>query len=229
MDRREAYTNSRTSLCAPTIYLSLQYTNFAHLEVLLMILVVLPNVFPSTLHSSHGDQLHISFNEEHHLVLKTEDGIHHDQMVFTYVFFSADDRKRFQEDLRDKNLVETFDFDALWSKRIPLNAGGESILQDLKIWQDRYLPYHHSISFFATTGEERHVEFPILWFQRIDRNDTSNLKVVHLDFIGRKESAPSPGTAVRRRWTLERFSSSVSGKSSPKGKFDSSSMHRLTG
>jgi hypothetical protein len=177
------------------------------------------NSFPSTLHSSYRDQLRIFFHEEHNLVLKTEGGNHHLRVFAEYTFLSADDWKRFQGDVCNKDLVGTFDFNTilLSSKRIPQGGGSDAVLRDLKIWKDRHPPYHHSISFFANTTKERHVEFPILWFQPGVRNDERNLKVVHLDFVMRNQNAPSPSVAVRRRSAFGRVSSLVLGKSPPKG------------
>lgn len=153
------------------------------------------------------------------MIWRGEDGVPHDQNVMAeYLFVSPEARKEFQGDVRYKVLVETWDFGVLWSTRISRQNGGEAVLQDLKVWQDRHYPYHHSLSFFASTREGRHLEFPLLDFHRDVKAEPKQPKVAHVDFVRRRESSTSADPKLRRKSTLFRASSSLfHGKSPPKG------------
>jgi hypothetical protein len=164
--------------------------------------LVPPNVFPDTLHTSQDDKLHISFPEAHYIKWNFRDGIPHSRHVLVeYDFLEPGHRKEFQGDVRGKDLVETFDFDVLYSKRILKENGGEAVLQDLKS-----PPRHHSLSFLATTREDKHLEFPFLWFQTPIKRELDTPFTVKLEFIRRKESGSASGTP-RRRSTLQRVTS----------------------
>jgi hypothetical protein len=141
-----------------------------------------------------------------------------------YTFVSREVRKQFQGCIRDKTLVETWDIDVLWSNRIPRKDGGEAVLQDLKIWQDRHAPYHHSLSFFASGTEERHLEFPLLSFQRDIEQKPKQPNVACIYFVRRRESSTSSDPKVRRSSSLFRTPSLFHGKSPPKGKTSLTSL-----
>jgi len=157
--------------------------------------------------------MRISFQEAHHLILKTEDGKQNGFVVRAdYVFESVDVRKNFQEDIRGKDLLETFDFQELWSQGNSRKSSIKAQFQDLKVWKDRLLPHHHSISFFATIIEDKHeeekyVEFPISRFQSKIRKEAGNVQVVYLDFLRRKDSASSTtSTTGKRKFSIRRKS-----------------------
>lgn len=96
--------------------------------------------------------------------------------------------------------------------------GGEAVLQNLKIWQDRQYPYHHSLSFFASTRELRHLDFPLLDFQRDVKPEPKQPNVAHINFVKRRQSYSSSDPKARRTSTLFRTPSlPFHGKSPPKG------------
>lgn len=172
-------------------------------------------MFPETLNSEHGNSLHVKFSEAHELIWRGEDGVpHNHDLLAEYIFVSPTDRKVFQGDIRGKVLVDTWDFGVLWSNRISRQNSGEAILQDLKIWQDRQSPYHHTLSFFASTREMRHLEFPLLFFQCDVQRDPNQPKFARINFSRRRDSSSNPQKA-RRRSTLSRASSALFQSKSP--------------
>ncbi len=127
-----------------------------------------------------------------------------------YVFSTPEKRKLFQEDLRGKDLVETFDFDKIWSKRTAKKYG-EATIQDLKLWQDRRHPYRHSISFFANCTADRVLEFPVLWFQPQSAEFPSE-KTVVISFVRGVEGSPQVGILSKRTsWFMRKTTSSEAG------------------
>jgi hypothetical protein len=139
----------------------------------------------------------------------------HDQTISVeYIFVSSDAQNEFQGDVRGKTLIRTWDFSVLWSSRISRQNGGEAVLQDLKIWKDRQPPYYHTFSFFTTTREMRHLEFPLLSFQRDVKSEPNQPLAAHIDFMKQMTSSSSTDPRVRRTF---RPPSLLHGKSPPKG------------
>lgn len=147
--------------------------------------------------------MHVNFYEPHRMVLTNEEATLFNQTHDAdYVFTTAERRKLFQGDLRGKDLVETFDFNTIWSERRPKKYG-EATFQDLKIWQDRHHPYRHTISFFASSTVNRVLEFPVLSFQP-QFSERAFEKSVELSFVRKPEGSGgvSEASVERRRTSI---------------------------
>jgi hypothetical protein len=149
------------------------------------------------------------FHEVGQLVLETEHGSHHHQdEVANYIFLQEDDMKRFQGDVRNRELVGRFDFESLWSKSVSGRKEVlEASLQNLNIWKDRGHPSHHTISYYASNFDEQHrhhVQHPITGFQSDLKKDSQEPKTIVLEFSGRRSSSTSIHTPVSRRWSIRK-------------------------
>ena len=153
-------------------------------------------VFPYTKHSSHNDNLHVSFQDRHRLVFKRHEAVEHKFDIDAgYQFINPEDVRMFQEGLRDMELLGTFEFDKLWSAR--KGFLGEATNENLKLWRSHDLPPMLSLSFYASSVEKRHLEFCVPWFEpQITSDKPTNL--VRLNFIRGKAGGPENGDQPRR-------------------------------
>jgi len=116
-----------------------------------------------------------------------------------YRFVQASDYQRFQEDLRDKHLIDTFDFDSIKTHK---KGWGFVSNQDIKIWCNRD-DQTHTITFFADHIKE-HLEFPLDWFSP-DISVTPEKRIVQLTFL---KGAGTMEAMLRPQSFLRRFSAS---------------------
>jgi hypothetical protein len=111
-----------------------------------------------------------------------------------YRFYQISDYKQFQEDLRDKYLINTFEFDSLKTNE---RGWGFVSNQDLKLWCNRD-DQTHSLSFFADNIRE-HLEFPLSWFHP-EISTISSRRLVQLTFLknaGTMEAMLRPYSSLR--------------------------------
>jgi hypothetical protein len=101
----------------------------------------------------------------------------------TYIFIQPSDIRRFQEELRDKHLLGTFDVDRIKSHRS--SNYGEAGNQDIKLWRSKDMDQIHTISFYANHIKE-HLEFPLHWFSP-DISAKASKTTVQLTFAKRSE------------------------------------------
>lgn len=138
------------------------------------------NSYPYTKHRSlkSTEKYHvISFHQSHRVVWNKKGQNRMDKyMLVVYHFVDAKDFKRFQEELRDKDLLDTFNTDTINSKR-PNGRYGEAGNQDLKLWCSRDEGQVYTLSFYANHMENEHLEFPLNWFQEDITPDRSKLSV----------------------------------------------------
>lgn len=123
----------------------------------------------------------------------------------TYSFVQYADFTRFQEELRDKYLVGTFDVDRIKTHRS--TNYGEAGNQDLKLWCSKDGDQTHTISFYANHVKE-HFEFPLYWFNTSISATPENCSV-QLTFV-KKPGASNPLTwapSLLRRLSGNRGSS----------------------
>lgn len=114
-----------------------------------------------------------------------------------YKFVQAVDLKRFQEDFRDKHLIDTFDTDKIKANK---KGWGYVTNQDLKIWCSRD-DQTYTISFFADHLRE-HLEFPLEWFDPdiVTNNKERTVQLTFLKGAGTME-AMLRAPAFRRRFS----------------------------
>jgi hypothetical protein len=121
----------------------------------------------------------------------------------TYTFVQLSDLNRFQEGLRDKDLIGVYDFDKIRSHRS--SSYGEAGNQDLKLWLSRDDDDTFSISFFANHIRE-HLEFPLHWFSA-DLESSREKQTVQLNFkrqSGGRTTLPflkKSGSSKSQGWT----------------------------
>jgi len=127
-----------------------------------------------------------------------------------YKFEQKEDRTKFQEDLRDKDLLETFEFDSIKSKRSGRNGPFEANNEDIKLWRRRDLQQSWSLSFYGSGVADRHLEFPMHWFSA-DAERDKDVNMVKLRFLSRKTSPNDTPSSPRRTstatWLGRKFSS----------------------
>lgn len=169
-------------------------------------------MFPYTKHSSHNDNLQVSFQERHKLVFKRHETVERQfEIDPEYQFINKDDLRMFQEGVRDMELLGTFEFDKLWSAR--KGFLGEATNETLKLWRSHDIPPISLMSFYASSIKEQcHVEFCLPWFEpQMVLDKPSNL--VRLNFkrpkAGSAEHSEHGGRVSR---AVRRFSF---GKTSP--------------
>ncbi|KAI0162472.1 hypothetical protein BJ166DRAFT_612248 [Pestalotiopsis sp. NC0098] len=118
--------------------------------------------FPHTLHSRHRqfsdpDALEqtVTFNEPHRVRYTNQDGVvtHNKLMRVSYKFITTDSALSFQGDLREKDLVDWFDVDVVWTDTHARTDAFGSVcgigtVQRLKFWADRQTSLH-SLTVFA--------------------------------------------------------------------------------
>jgi hypothetical protein len=174
--------------------------------------IVPPDVFPDTLHSLHDDQedlMGVTFPKHQlHEVVWTPHSTNMPEPITTvpkYVFLDTVDKENFQGDIRNKDLIEIFDTNKIWSDRTSRDSA-ESLFQDLKIWRDRNdSTYRYSLSFNITYRKpNEHVECPLLCFRvpaTLDSRKKPRPVVLELDNGRQGSTACSPTREIRRRPT----------------------------
>jgi hypothetical protein len=99
------------------------------------------------------------------LVLRQEETIVRQlNLHLDYGFPSLDDWKTFQESLRGMDLLDTFEFDKVRSKR--KTPWGEATKETLKLWRSRDPSHRLSLSFYASNTGEGDLEFSLPCFER---------------------------------------------------------------
>ena len=120
-------------------------------------------VHPYTKHQSLHKPHEVSFRQKHRSRLEGKTPFEGDPH---YTFATLEDYKQFQSAIRDKELLEVFEVEAI-SSSLSSKRQGEASNQHLKLWKSFDSP-QHSLSFFADAppgGKEcHHMEFPVSWF-----------------------------------------------------------------
>ncbi|KAF1982390.1 hypothetical protein K402DRAFT_424657 [Aulographum hederae CBS 113979] len=188
------------------------------------------SAWPYTKHSSLGESpLNLEFlpAEKHKFVVRT-DGMPQSYLVYPkYKFVIDKDLEKFQGDVRDKDLLKSFEIDIMKSKR-PSTTGVVTSNEVVKLWRTRDYLQARSLSFYAPE-DNRHREFPIRWFKDDVTKDQGKLSV-QLDFIKRKGSSNDvPGSPKRAGTFFRKKSSSSKSLAEPLGFFrrpsDAPSQH----
>lgn len=197
--------------------------------------------------------MHVTFplpkcpGEEHRLSWRADDGSSaslYDDIVPEYQFFSTDARRVFQGDVRDRDLVGSFDTQVIWTDRTESRHDRrESYGQDLKIWRCRGEDRNQcSLSFNVTNGpcSNRHAECELRRLGPTARTGVKDPHVVYLDFIdGDRDSQSSaaaediPGSPTgppqkKKRGLSGIFSRSPVGPK-PKKRMSQGSIHLVPG
>jgi hypothetical protein len=174
------------------------------------------NVFPHTLHIGVRDHRFLVKIREPARVVVWYDG----RKVFSGTgpidyHFDADpleaegELKRFQEDIRNKDLICRVEVDEIKSKK----GGALAANQDVKLWKSKDTPGVYAISFFANgidgDNVQKHTELRVSWFlSSWYPPSTSNNKsrTIKLEFTN-KPGQSQPTTHRRRRdsWSPRLF------------------------
>ncbi len=177
------------------------------------------DVFPHTLHARHrpyGDpadmELFLTFREPHRIryVTANDAVVHDDRIEVKYEFTTCDGSHRFQADVRNKELVDYFDVDVIWSDRDGRtdafgSVRGIGAIQRLKIWRDRYSTYHY-LTFLANRTDRRYREYMVLAFDGDIHNRDDGHRRLRLHVRGRRSSTSDGanhnggGHGPGRRW-----------------------------
>jgi hypothetical protein len=180
--------------------------------------LVPPNTFPDTQYSFNEKKLHVSFSEAHHIEWKFEDGIPNKQHCFVgYDFLEPGPLEEFQEDIRGKFLVVTFESEQILYRR-SAKDNDEAVRGDLKIWKDKRHPYHYSLSFLIFTRRRKDLEFPLLWFHTPIKREANKSTTVCIEFVRGKESGSAKSVTPRPPSRLQLVASFRKSQSTPKGK-----------
>ncbi|EKG19615.1 hypothetical protein MPH_03479 [Macrophomina phaseolina MS6] len=151
------------------------------------------NAFPLTLHRDHNEGSVVQFNNLHKVALRSGSSERFFSATRVVYEFVQDERFiDFQEDIRNKHLVEFFDFHQILSSRNGQSTYGEAIHGHVKIWKDREPPFHHSVSFFGNHAR-RDLEFPLLRFNSLTVPKKSE-KRVKLSFSLPKKTSQNKGS-----------------------------------
>ena len=172
-----------------------------------------PNVFPYTKHASlmKAEKLPgfiILFNEAHRIVWTKGEATRLDEKrKVEYCFVDLKDYKQFQEDLRDKYLLDTLNVDTIKTKQS--TGYGDAGNQDLKFWSSRDEDEVYTISFFANHAEKQQREYPIQWFAAKPRWDDRK-RIVELQFAGDQRFENDPlnprSNIISRKFSLGKSS-----------------------
>ena len=132
------------------------------------------------MHSSQNKPLCVSFHESHQLIFRRSESVEATTTLpVIYTFIQPRDVKSFQEDLRNMNLLGTYDFTKITSAQTDRFCG-EATNEVVKLWRSREYPHAFSLSFYASSVEKQHLEFHIPWFERqVTVRRTSHMR---LDF-----------------------------------------------
>ncbi len=194
----------------------------------LLLSTVTKDVFPETPYTSLHRASLVSFqSKDSHLLLwksgdvgKLEDKA--DDLAFritpTYRFESPEACRSFQNDVRDKELIEVFDTDAIWTDRTEKRQDRrESECQDLKLWRGRTGDQfgNYSLTFKVTNGvslNHHYVECELRRFAPTTRTGgKGHADIIYLDFADSEADRDSRSSGTR----LTRFSQLFSGSRAP--------------
>jgi hypothetical protein len=168
------------------------------------------DTIPYIKHSSYDRPLDVSFLESHQLTFRNEQTIERQEnTVVTYKFIQDTDFKIFQEDLRNMDLLGSFDC-------VRIAAGHQSRLAEsannevLTLWRSREAIPVFTLCFYAGSVHRRYVELPISWFQRdLDRDSDRNSVRLHFNDHGELNT--------EHRWTRFKRRVSLTRRLSPGG------------
>lgn len=157
--------------------------------------------FPYTKHSALLEKPRsLTFQTHHHITLKQHDKpVKNDKYEVEYRFTDDAFLRQFQSDLRDKELVGTFETSKIKCKN------GNHINEHVKIWQSRDTDQTPSLSFFASGADDGFVECAIKWFKSPITQKQKDLEMT-LELI-----KPPPGEG-KRKGMFGRRSMSTHGK-----------------
>ena len=199
MERLEHFCTSAPA--TPAFFLSLPraYSETSH--------IVVPtaapsDVMPHTLHARHRQfsdpfqlEQYVTFREPHRIRYTNESGtVVLDQYIeVKYEFSTADSSRRFQGDLRRKDLIDFFDVGVIWTDiqgRTDSfgNVRGIGAVQRLKMWTDQYNSAH-SLTILANRAEGRYREYHVDQFEGEIRNRDDRRRTLRLVTQGRRGGA----------------------------------------
>ncbi|KAI7915479.1 hypothetical protein M0657_002821 [Pyricularia oryzae] len=169
------------------------------------------DTFPLSLHahhrrfeSPHDMELYLSFNSPQRIRYTAADGtIMHDAVVeVNYVLATFEGSLRFQSDLREREVVDFFDMDVVWSDREGRTDSFGSVKGiatglRMKLWKDRYSS-QHTIALLGRDGRPR--EYWIAAFDGEVKSRDDRHRRLKLNVIPRRGSAhePTSGPSSRR-------------------------------
>ncbi|KAH6625986.1 hypothetical protein B0J18DRAFT_127421 [Chaetomium sp. MPI-SDFR-AT-0129] len=194
-------------------------------------------LFPHTLHAQHrrfGDpremELYLSFQEPHRIRYTTREGTVHDEYIeVKYEFTTIEGSMQLQSDLRNRDLIDWFDVDVVWSdthRRTDSygSVRGLGTIQRIKLWRDRYSTFHY-LTFYAN-HRRLWKEYLLDDFDRDLRQRDDRHKRVQLGARGNRRGSASEsssgrggggGGSGRGQSRERRFSTSIFSRSSRHG------------
>lgn len=149
-------------------------------------------------------ELYLSFNSPQRIRYTAADGtIMHDAVVeVNYVLATFEGSLRFQSDLREREVVDFFDMDVVWSDREGRTDSFGSVKGiatglRMKLWKDRYSS-QHTIALLGRDGRPR--EYWIAAFDGEVKSRDDRHRRLKLNVIPRRGSAhePTSGPSSRR-------------------------------
>lgn len=143
------------------------------------------DTYPYTKHSALGEEpRRVTFQVGHRITLKDNDKpVMNNKYDVEYRFTQDDYLRDFQSDLRDKELLGTFEAAKIKCK----NAN--HINEHIKVWRSRDSDQTPSLSFFANGSDEGFAEYAIKWFKSPVVQNAAKLEVT-LELL-----KPPPGTS----------------------------------
>ncbi|GAB1311230.1 Acetate kinase [Madurella fahalii] len=170
-------------------------------------------LFPYTLHAQHrrfGDpremELYLTFLEPHRVRYMTADGVVHDEYIeVKYEFTTIEGSIQLQSDLRNRDLIDWFDVDVIWSdthRRTDSygSVRGMGTIQRMKLWRDRYSTFHY-LTFYAN-HRRRWKEYLLDDFDRELRQRDDRHRRLQLGVRGaRRGSASESSQSHGRRFS----------------------------
>ncbi|KAI6379100.1 hypothetical protein MCOR25_002080 [Pyricularia grisea] len=169
------------------------------------------DTFPLSLHahhrrfeSPHDMELYLSFSSPQRIRYTAADGtVMHDAVVdVNYVLATFEGSLRFQSDLRERELVDFFDMDVVWSDREGRTDSFGSVKGiatglRMKLWKDRYSS-QHTIALLGRDCRPR--EYWIAAFDGEVKSRDDRHRRLKLNVIARRGSAheTTSGSSSRR-------------------------------
>ncbi|KAK0733378.1 hypothetical protein B0T26DRAFT_631041 [Lasiosphaeria miniovina] len=176
-------------------------------------------LFPYTLHANHrrfGDpremELYLTFLEPHRIRYTTVDGVVHDEFIeVKYEFTTVEGSIQLQSDIRQRDLVDWFDVDVVWSdahRRTDAygSVRGLGTIQRMKLWRDRHSTFHY-LTFYAN-HRRRWREYLINDFERDPRSRDDRHRRLQLDARGGRRGSGSDNSSQGGQNRDRRFSAS---------------------
>lgn len=172
------------------------------------------DTFPYTKHSVlQKDKLrliiHTPGHSTHKVVLKSgEKLVMNEKDEIEYRFTSEEGLKKFQSDLRDKELLGSYETDKVKCKN------GTHINECVKLWRSRDGDGDCSLTFFASGSNEGDVEYPLRWIQSpFKRNEAK--REVTLDLLKKPPDLESKKRGILGRRKSSSATSPYGGDISP--------------